>query len=307
MVLPAPFGPITPTMPPGGNLNERSSIEQRVAETLGEMRKFDDIVAEPLGHGNNDLRRRWRLVVLLGEEILIALDAGLGFGLARLGARRDPFGLGLELTPARLLLAAFLGEALLLLLQPGGIIALVGDAAAAIEFENPARDIVEKIAVVGDDQDRAGISAKVALQPVDRFRVEMICRLVEEQKLRLFEEQPAQRDAAALAAGKFFDREIAGRTAERVHRLIDPRIEVPKACSLDLVLQFGHFIGGRVRIVHGEFVVAIEDRLLFRDALNHIAANIEAVIERAAPAADSRRGRLRRRNPRRKTPCRSRP
>jgi len=28
--LPAPFGPITPTMPPGGRLNERSSNSSRL-------------------------------------------------------------------------------------------------------------------------------------------------------------------------------------------------------------------------------------------------------------------------------------
>src|ERR1700724_4835001 len=165
------------------------------------MRKRDDMIAEPLGDRNGDLRHRRRLVVLLGDEILIALDTGLGFGLARLRARRDPFGLGLELAPARLLLAAFLGKTFLLLLQPSGIIAFVGDTAAAIELENPPRYIVEKIAVVGDDQDRARISAQVPLKPIDGLRVEMVGRLVEEQKLRLFEKQLAERDAAALAAG----------------------------------------------------------------------------------------------------------
>ena len=49
----------------------------------------------------------------------------------------------------------FLQHALLLLLQPGGIIALVGNAAAAIELEDPARHIVEEVAVMGHDQDRA--------------------------------------------------------------------------------------------------------------------------------------------------------
>ena len=59
------------------------------------------------------------------DEVLVALDTGLGFGLPRLGARRDPFGFGFELTLACLFLAAFLGEALLLLLQPGRIIAFI--------------------------------------------------------------------------------------------------------------------------------------------------------------------------------------
>ncbi len=121
------------------------------------MVEVDDVVAEPLGHRNDDLRGRRRLVVLLGDELLIALDARLALGLPRLGRCGDPLAFGFERALARLVLAAFLREALLLLLQPGGVIALVGNAAAAIEFENPAGDIVEEIAVVGDDQDRAGI------------------------------------------------------------------------------------------------------------------------------------------------------
>ena len=186
---------------------------------------------------------------------------------------------GFELALARLFLAAFLREAFLLLLQPGGIIALIGNAAAAIEFENPARDIVEKIAVMGDDQDRAGIGAQVALEPVDRLRVEMVGRLVEQQKLRLLKQQAAEGDAAALAAREFIDSGAVGRTAERLHRLIDLRIEIPKALGLDLVLERGHFIGGLIRIIHREFVVAVKDRLLLRNAEHHIAAHVELLVE----------------------------
>jgi len=63
------------------------------------------------------------------------------------------------------LFAALLLEPLLLLHQPGRIIALVGNALAAVEFENPARDVVEEVAVMGDDQDGAGIVAQMAFQP----------------------------------------------------------------------------------------------------------------------------------------------
>ena len=104
----------------------------------------------------------------------------------------------------------------------------------------------------------------MSLQPVHGFGVEMVGRLVEQQKVRLFEQQLAERDAAALAAREFVDRQIVRRTAERIHRLIDLRIEIPKALGLDLVLQLRHFIGGLVGIIHGEFVVAIEDRLSSR-------------------------------------------
>ena len=65
----------------------------------------------------------------------------------------------------RSLLAALLLQPLLFLHQPGRIVALVGNALAAVELEDPAGDIVEEVAVMGDDQDRAGIVAQMAFQP----------------------------------------------------------------------------------------------------------------------------------------------
>src|SRR4030065_158091 len=84
-----------------------------------------------------------------------------------------PLAFALERAPARLVLAAFLLHALLLLMQPGGVIALVGNAAAVIELENPAGDVVEEVAVVGDDQDGARVIAKMAFQPVHPLGAEM--------------------------------------------------------------------------------------------------------------------------------------
>jgi hypothetical protein len=50
------------------------------------MGKFDDVVAKPLGGGDDDLGRRGRLAVLFLNKLLVALDAGLGFRLAGLWA-----------------------------------------------------------------------------------------------------------------------------------------------------------------------------------------------------------------------------
>ena len=152
---------------------------------------------------------------------------------------------------------------------------------------------------MGDDQDRAGIVAQMAFEPIDRFGVEMVGRLVEQQQFGLFQQQPAQRDAAPLAAREFGDRPVVGRAAERIHRLIDLRVEIPKALRLDLVLQRGHFVGGLVGIIHREFVVAVEDRLLVGDAQHHIAAHVEVGVERRLLRQIADLARLRRRSPRR--------
>ena len=119
----------------------------------------------------------------------------------------------------------------------------------------------------------------MSFEPVDGFSVEMVRRFVEEQHFRLFEQQFAQRDATPLAARKLGDVSVVRRTAERVHRLVDLAVQVPKTFGLDFVLELRHLVGGLVRIIHGEIVVAIEDGLLLRDAEHDIAAHVERRVE----------------------------
>ena len=266
-------------MPPGGSLKVRSSISRLSPNALGEPLEVDDVLPEPLGHRNDDLRGLGGLLRGLLHQFLVALIARLGLRLPRARGGRDPFLLARERALARLLLAAFLREPLLLLREPGRVVALIGNAAAAIELEDPAGDVVEEVAVVGDDQDGAGIVAQMAFQPIDGLGVEMVRGLVEQQQLGLLEQQPAERDAAALAAGELGHVGVVRRTAQRVHRLVDLGVEIPQPLGLDLVLQLGHLVRGLVRVVHGEFVVAIEDRLLRRDALHHVLAHGLARIE----------------------------
>ena len=73
---------------------------------------------------------------------------------------------------------------------------------AAVELEDPAGDVVEEVAIVGDGDDGALVLGEVALEPRDRLGVEVVGGLVEQQQVGRAEQQPAQRDAAALAAGE---------------------------------------------------------------------------------------------------------
>ncbi len=239
--------------------------QEIVAEALGQALEVDHVLAEPLRHRDDDLGGLDAAVGGLLQQFLVALIARLGFGLAGARAGRDPFVLALEGAPARLLLAALLHQPLLLLLEPGGIVALVGNAAAAVELEDPAGDVVEEVAVVGDDQDRARIFAQVAFEPGDRFGVEMVGGLVEQQQLGLLQQQPAKRDPAPLAARELGHIGVVGGAAQRVHGEIDLGIEIPQALGLDLVLQLGHLVGVLVRIVHRQLVVAVEHGLLGGD------------------------------------------
>ena len=241
--------------------------------------EVDDVLAEPLGDRNDDLRGLRLLLAGLAQQLLIALVARLGFRLPGARRRRDPFLLARQRALMRLVLAAFLLEPLLLLHQPRRVVALVGNAAAAVELEDPAGDVVEKVAVVGDDEDGARIVAQMAFEPQHRLGVEMVGRLVEQQQFRLLQQQPAQRDAAPLAAGEFRHLGVVRRAAQRVHRLIDLGIEIPQPLGLDLVLQLGHLVGGLVGIIGGELVVAVDDRLLRRDALHDVLAHRFVGIE----------------------------
>src|SRR5262249_9725764 len=103
---------------------------------------LDDGVAKPRARGDVDLSGLDLLRRVLFEQILVGVEARLALRLARAGRHADPFELALErFLPPRLGLL-LLREPPLFLLQPGGVVALPGDAAAAIELQNPAGDVV---------------------------------------------------------------------------------------------------------------------------------------------------------------------
>ena len=135
---------------------------------------------------------------------------------------------------------------------------------AAVELEDPAGDVVEEVAIVGDRDDRALVLGEVALEPVDGLGVEVVGRLVEQQQVGRGQQQAAQRDAAALAAGELRDVGVGGRQAQRVHRVLELRVEVPGVGGVDLVLQARELVRGLVGVVGGELVEAVEQRLASR-------------------------------------------
>ena len=122
-------------------------------------------------------------VGVLGQQGLVALQARLALGLARLLRHARPLHLARERTTVGRLALLLLREARLLLLEPAGIVALVGDALAAVELEDPAGDVVEEVPVMGDRDDRALVVGEEPLEPEDGLGVEMVRRLVEEQQV----------------------------------------------------------------------------------------------------------------------------
>ncbi len=72
-------------------------------------------------------------------------------------------------------------EPLLLLLQPGGVVALPGNAVAAVELEDPPGDVVQKIPIVRDGNHGAGVLGQKPLEPGDGLRVQVVGGLVQQQ------------------------------------------------------------------------------------------------------------------------------
>ena len=259
-----------------GRQREAQILEQQfVAIGLGDAVDLDDVAAEPLGHLDQDLRLARRAVLLRLDQLVEGADAGLGLGLARLGRAADPFQLVVDRLLLALLLALFLLQPLGFLLQIAGIIGFVDVIAAAIELEHPVHDIVEEVAVVGDEDDVAGIIDEMLFEPLHALGVEMVGRLVEQQDVGLLEQQPGQRHPALLAAGEIVDRGVAGRAAQRVHRDLELVVERPAVDRVDLLLKLAHFGHQRVEIgILGRIGHQRADRV---EPVHHVGDRADAV------------------------------
>ena len=76
VVLPAPFGPITPTIPPGGRVAQILD-QQSVAVALRDAVGLDHDVSEPRAGWDVDLDAVELDVALLCEQPLVCAEAGL--------------------------------------------------------------------------------------------------------------------------------------------------------------------------------------------------------------------------------------
>ncbi len=191
-------------------------------------------------------------------------------------------------------LAALHREALGLLLQVGRVVALVGVGAAAVEFEDPLGDVVQEVPVVGDGQDRALVLGEVLFEPLHALGVEVVGRLVEQQQVGLGQQQLAQRDAAALTAGQVGDRLVGRRAAQRVHRLLELGVDVPRVGGVQLLLQLAHLLHQLVGVVGGhqlgDLVVPVELGLDVATPSSTFSRTVFVLVERRLLLQDADRG-----------------
>ena len=130
-----------------------------------------------------------------------------------------------------------------------------------------------------------GVVAEELLEPVDALGVEVVGRLVEEQQVGSAEQQPAQGDAAALAARQRCHAGVVGRAAQGVHGDLDVALEAPGVGGGDLVLEGGLLgadllvVGVGVGPLRHHRVVLVDDRLHGGDAVHHVALDVLVRVE----------------------------
>ncbi len=101
---------------------------------------------------------------------------------------------------------------------------------------------------MGDRDDRAREAREELLQPFDRLGIEMVGRFVEQQHVRLRQQQLAQRDATLLATGELADDGIPRRQAQRVGGHFELLLQgIGIACGQDRLEAF-LFLGQCIEI-----------------------------------------------------------
>jgi hypothetical protein len=82
------------------------------------------------------------------------------------------------------------------------VVAGVAVERAVAQLEDAGAEGVEERAVVGDDDQAAGVAREVVLKPEQRLEIEVVGRLVEQQQRGLGDEQAGEMGAHDPAAGK---------------------------------------------------------------------------------------------------------
>ena len=271
--------------PAGRQVEGEVLHEQAVAEALLDVLGADDDVAEARAGGDVDLDRVEPRRLVLREKLFVRGEARLRLRVPRGRAHPHPLELALERASAGSALLLLDPEPGLLLLEPRRVVALERDSLAAVELEDPACDVVEEVAVVGDRHDGALVALEMTLEPRDRLGVEVVRRLVEKQEVGRREQEPAERHAAPLAAGERRDVAVAVGQSQRVHRAVEVLVEAPGVGAIDPVLHLrllgeqGVEVGVRLGEGGGDRVEAVEQVAQLADAVLDVAAHVLRGVE----------------------------
>ena len=130
--------------------------------------------------------------------------------------------------------------------------------AVGVEVPHLVDDGLEQLDVVADHDQPAAVAGEEAAQPGDRVGVEVVGRLVEQQRLGVGEQDAGQLDAAALATGERAQRlgehavgqaevgadpggvALGGVAAEGGELVLEPAVAADGLVPLGVVGRLGH-------------------------------------------------------------------
>ena len=221
--------------------------EHLVAESLLDVLRLDNLVAQTWAIGDEDLQLFFAVFLLLAQHLLVGVETRLTLGLSGLGCHVGPLQLAFQRLASLRSLLLLLHHALGLLVEPRRVVAMPGDALATVELQDPLAHIVEEVAVVGNGNHRALILLEVLLEPVDTLGVEVVGGLVEQQHVGLLQQQAAEGHASALTTREVGNGQVALWAAKGGHGAVELRVHVPRVGSVDEVL---HLRLSRHQLVH---------------------------------------------------------
>ena len=140
---------------------------------------------------------------------------------------------------------------------------------------------------MGDGHHGAWVLSEEALEPAHRFRIEVVGGFVEQQHVRVRQQEAAQGHPAPLSAGELGDVRIPGRQAQGVGGDLEGALEIPALCRIDGALQLPLALEQAVHFVvvhgfgelHGDLVELVHEGLGFSHALFNVAAHVLARVE----------------------------
>ena len=83
-----------------------------------------------------------------------------------------------------------------------GVVATVHAGSSVIEVDNLRHDMIEEVPVMGDEQNRTVVAIQHLLTPLNRLDIEMVRRLIEDEEIRLREEDLLEALPSLLTSGQ---------------------------------------------------------------------------------------------------------
>mmetsp|Transcript_27246 Transcript_27246/g.45578 ORF Transcript_27246/g.45578 Transcript_27246/m.45578 type:complete len:238 (-) Transcript_27246:506-1219(-) len=107
---------------------------------------------------------------------------------------------------------------------------------------------VEKVLAMADQDQRLLVVPEALLQPHAGLEVEMVGGLVQEQDVRVGEQQAADGHAASLASTERGHQSVRGGAAQGFHGTLLDALDLPPVLGVDLGLQALHLLHQRVHV-----------------------------------------------------------